>query len=1087
MLIENPDALKGWLTAHLEPLCEADPRALSKYVMALIKKDKPEKELKDNCLDQLEVFLQKETKSFVELLFGTLSDKSYLKHQQLVGAPVFQPVTVQPVTTVTTSTSTTIVQTTVATSTSTIVVQTTLNGTTTNTKPVVTIPTPQNTKPVASIPTPQNTKPVASIPTPQNTKPVASIPTPQNTKPVASIPTPQPTPVVTPIITPKPDSRKSKSDGASDNENRETRRSGAKAQSRSRSPGGRGNKREPDDRRGRRYVNDERRRRPYPSHRYDNRYKDLKNHRVSSSIDRDREREKERDRDSRFTRDKEFGNKDRSAGEKSKSRSRSRSWSHSRSRTRSWSPPSLGSRSRSRSRSFSRDRSRAYIKKSSCGQGETPQRPSDHGDTDYRVPPHSTGPSLVINIAEPVSSTVPGIPPVAASPYTNRGTKRCRDFDEKGFCMQGDMCPFDHGTDPVVVEDVSLLGFRPTSSRARHVNVQAPPPPGIRPTLLPLHGPLPLTCPPFPPGVSTHLPPPPESYTPEPYNPEAPGIKRPFRIHQPFWGPKDTGMPPVRLSLPHGPPPMFHPPPQRTRELIGVPTIDSPIVSTTSFRSQPVFEPEISPSIVVTASHNSIGTGLVSSVSVQPSIVTNVKQRPFGYNNLGSKKHFSPNQGRCTLEVRKVPRHLNTITHLNKHFSKFGNIVNLQVCYSGDPEAALVQYSSHMEANSAYRNTEAVLNNRFIKVFWHNKESNQGDQDKKQLPSEKSNVKDKLGNFGNTKINNVTVNNKPSANVTAEDAAKRCVVFSSSGNLSRTMFNPAVLKKNNTLVAASQNSGLKKTKEEQKKESFIKKLEVQKKREELLNSYFQQQKILLEKWEKTKSEKEKEEVKQTLESLNKMIQSLQNDMRKDSEEIQELQKTSTTKSKSEAKKQLLDAEMDLYNKQHKGDDITELKKKVTELRQKAKAMGLLDKIPHGHRGHGAIARGRGFHGRNSRNSTSLDHRPKKILVSGTEKVKKMEMHVHFVQFGEIESVEDTSSGIVVAFKRRRDAEKAVALGSKYNGQILTLVWYRDPTVKTDTQLQVEHVPEEETLDGEEDILLRDEEEDEDSEARSWRR
>ena len=29
---------------------------------------------------------------------------------------------------------------------------------------------------------------------------------------------------------------------------------------------------------------------------------------------------------------------------------------------------------------------------------------------------------------------------------------------EKGFCMRGDMCPYDHGLDPVVVDDVSLGG-----------------------------------------------------------------------------------------------------------------------------------------------------------------------------------------------------------------------------------------------------------------------------------------------------------------------------------------------------------------------------------------------------------------------------------------------------------------------------------------------------------------------------------------------------------------------------------------------------------------------------------------------------
>lgn len=42
--------------------------------------------------------------------------------------------------------------------------------------------------------------------------------------------------------------------------------------------------------------------------------------------------------------------------------------------------------------------------------------------------------------------------------------------------------------------------------------------------------------------------------------------------------------------------------------------------------------------------------------------------------------------------------------------------------FEGDPEAAIITFSSHTEANVAYKSTEAVLNNRFIKVFWHNTE-----------------------------------------------------------------------------------------------------------------------------------------------------------------------------------------------------------------------------------------------------------------------------------------------------------------------------------------------------------------------------
>lgn len=101
-----------------------------------------------------------------------------------------------------------------------------------------------------------------------------------------------------------------------------------------------------------------------------------------------------------------------------------------------------------------------------------------------------------------------------------------------------------------------------------------------------------------------------------------------------------------------------------------------------------------------------------------------------GGNGGGPTKRKMPISGRlgprvqsmqqnCSLELRKVPRGLNSIAHLNNHFSKFGKIVNIQISYDGDAEAAIVTFSTHAEANVAYRSTEAVLNNRFIKVFWH--------------------------------------------------------------------------------------------------------------------------------------------------------------------------------------------------------------------------------------------------------------------------------------------------------------------------------------------------------------------------------
>ncbi|THD20756.1 RNA-binding protein 26 [Fasciola hepatica] len=71
-------SLESWLHEKLKPLCVADPIPLSQYVIALIKKDKPEKELREICIDQLEVFLQENTPKFVEDLFTALISQSYV-------------------------------------------------------------------------------------------------------------------------------------------------------------------------------------------------------------------------------------------------------------------------------------------------------------------------------------------------------------------------------------------------------------------------------------------------------------------------------------------------------------------------------------------------------------------------------------------------------------------------------------------------------------------------------------------------------------------------------------------------------------------------------------------------------------------------------------------------------------------------------------------------------------------------------------------------------------------------------------------------------------------------------------------------
>ncbi|VDN38065.1 unnamed protein product [Gongylonema pulchrum] len=99
MIIEAPEALRAWLTKEMAPICDAEPGAIAKYVLALLRKDKPEPELMEFCIEQLDVFLQSsqlffdlsfrllfanchtiftEAKSFVERLFRVIKERSYI-------------------------------------------------------------------------------------------------------------------------------------------------------------------------------------------------------------------------------------------------------------------------------------------------------------------------------------------------------------------------------------------------------------------------------------------------------------------------------------------------------------------------------------------------------------------------------------------------------------------------------------------------------------------------------------------------------------------------------------------------------------------------------------------------------------------------------------------------------------------------------------------------------------------------------------------------------------------------------------------------------------------------------------------------
>ncbi|XP_060681915.1 RNA-binding protein 26 [Hemiscyllium ocellatum] len=1008
MMIENLDALKSWLTKTLEPICDADPSALAKYVVALVKKDKSEKELKALCVDQLDVFLQKDTHTFVEKLFEAITAKSYLPQSEQL--------------------------------------------------PSVN---------------------VKSEP-------------PQRQE--------------------REDRKEEGSKDEDDREKKFTRRlNHSPLQSGSRHRENRNR----DDRK-----NDRSRKREYD--RYPSR------------------RDSYRDR---------------------YNRRRGRSRSYSRSRSRSWSKERNRDRSRSRSRSRERDSGKSKYdldRTESSESGYTPNTVANLTSGHYPVPTLSSA-ITVIAPAHHGNTTTESWSEYHEDQMDHssygRGPlpkKRCRDYDEKGFCMRGDMCPFDHGSDPVVVEDVNLPGMLPFPSQSSVVEgpnppplpppppILAPPPVNLRPPVPP-PGPLPPNLPPVAVGPPPPLPP-----------LQPPGLDAPPSSIT-------SSVPPVVTSVIHHQPPAPQPPPYaaETYETDGY-NPEAPSITSTS---RPVYRHRVHsqrPNLI----------GLTSGDMDLPPRAVNITvktEKPVNNNNnnmrivvdsesrkrtIGAsaegvpvkkswfdKSNFNKanNQGfqkkpqygveNTKLELRRVPQELNNISKLNEHFSKFGTIVNLQVAYQGDLEGALIQFAVHEEAKRAISSTEAVLNNRFIKVYWHRDCNSQQKTTVNQkvacglqqpvtqssFTAVKQSVKDRLGPLPQGNVEPTQTQASPVTNI--QNSSKLSVrdrlgfvtkrtepvptekVLSTTTGLTKTVYNPAALKAaQKTLGSVSSDS----TEAPKKKQDTLRlQQDVRKKKREILEKHIETQKILISKLEKNKKMKseDKTEIMKTLQALTKSITKLQDELKTSGTGCPA---PKTVKTKAQMQRELLDTELDLYKKVQAGEDITGLRKKYNELQLEAAKRGILSTV----RGRGHHSRGRGGHrgrGRGHRGRgrgvpfhSVVDHRPKSLNISGFSESDQDEVLPHFAQFGEIEDcqIDDSTRHAVITYKTRAEAEAAALHGIRFKGQDLQLAWFKPGAATAtaepeDVEAEEEEFQEDSLID---DLLLQDDDDEEDdNEPRSWRR
>uniref|UniRef100_A0A8K9WXQ4 RNA binding motif protein 26 n=1 Tax=Oncorhynchus mykiss TaxID=8022 RepID=A0A8K9WXQ4_ONCMY len=675
--------------------------------------------------------------------------------------------------------------------------------------------------------------------------------------------------------------------------------------------------------------------------------------------------------------------------------------------------------------------------------------------------------------------------------------KRCRDYDEKGFCMRGDICPFDHGIDPVVVEDVNLPNMfqaPPPIPGVAQPPPGLPPPPGPPPLMTPppvnLRPPVPLTgslppvfylnlcpAPPGPPHQASGMDAPPSSiansvptivttgtrpsipqppaplfppgqYDPDMYNPEDPSLTNTSR---PVYRHRVNAQRPNLIGLTMG-----EDLPHRDRDQM--PNRMRIVLDSASRKRSAV-------------SHH--GAMLPKKPwSDKPNFNQQNLQGGFHNKNPQNQNQKAPFGSNTKLSVLQIPQGLNNISKLNQHFSKFGTIVNLQVTYGNDPEGALIQFDSHEEAKRALQSPEAVLNNRFIRVLWHCEDEMGHLLSLTEPPatSLKQSVKDRLGPLPAdcsepNQDSRVASQNDFKSNLSMKErlgfaskpgSTPSGPVFSTSTGLTKTVYNMAALK---AAQKTALFAGVTATEEamKNKQEALRLQQEMRKKKQEILEKHIETQKLLICKLEKNKTMKagDKAVIMTTLGTLTKSITKLQ-------QEIKGLSNPSgvrgAPKSKAQAQKELLDTELDLYKKTQSGEDTVQLKIRYTQLQLEAAKRGILapgrGRGAHA-RGRGGLrgrGRGRGCRGRGLPVHSTVDHRPRALEISGFTETDLQDLLPHFAQFGELEDcqIDETSCLAVITYRSRPEAEQAALHSVRLNGSDLRLSWHK-PAVSLTSQ------------------------------------
>ncbi|KAF1859839.1 hypothetical protein Lal_00028022 [Lupinus albus] len=337
--------------------------------------------------------------------------------------------------------------------------------------------------------------------------------------------------------------------------------------------------------------------------------------------------------------------------------------------------------------------------------------------------------------------------PINSTLSVNVPHQRCRDFEERGFCLRGDLCPMEHGVNRIVVEDVqSLSQFNlpviraPGGSGSLHsgnppatsMNKKSVPGKICKSLVgddgLPLDGVYPG------PGCTIGA----DLYDPD----------------QPLWN--DSGLAssnalltiqssnidkieplscdasahhhvnsdcPVRTTRisvsSQGPTSSFWGSVSGSKNKFDMK--EETYSTMSSFRYSENQVKEDNDELLGANNASSQGNQILAENADPKALDASVRAQTDSMPNI--RKPLQ--KALCTLFVNGIPLKSNKKESLLAHFKKFGEVIDIYI--PSNTERAFVQFSKREEAEAALKAPDAVMGNRFVKLWWANRDSIRND------------------------------------------------------------------------------------------------------------------------------------------------------------------------------------------------------------------------------------------------------------------------------------------------------------------------------------------------------------------------